>query len=75
MAKFRFTRETTKRVIVVDTYDIEADSYEDAVRMLEDADMEIENVGEYIATDTINKDEYSCNDEFMIVNSDGEEIS
>lgn len=75
MAKFRFTKETTRRVIVVDTYDIEADSYEDAVRMLEDADMEIENVGEYISTDTINKDEYSCNDEFMIVNSDGEEIS
>lgn len=75
MAKFRFTKETTKRVIVVETYDIDADSYEDAVRMLEDADMEIENVGEYISTDTINKDEYSYNDEFMIVNSDGEEIS
>lgn len=74
MAKFRFTKETTKRVIVVETYDIDADSYEDAVKLLEDEDMEIENVGEYISTDVIYKDEYSCNDEFMIVNSDGEEI-
>lgn len=73
MGKFRFTKETDRRVTTIDLYEIEADSYEDAVRMLEDADMNIDEVGTYLTTDT----EYNepCNREYSVIkNSDGEEI-
>lgn len=50
MAKFKFIKETDKRVVVAESYEIEADTYDEAVEKLRDADMEIESVGTYIST-------------------------
>ena len=60
MAKFRFTEATIRPVRVVDIYDVEAESYEDAVKKIQDADLDITQVGEYVSTDKeyIDDDDY-----------------
>lgn len=73
MAKFRFTKETSRRVTVIDLYEIDADSYEDALRKLGDEDMDIDKVGKHISTD-IEYNDPSYRDYSVIKDSDGEEI-
>lgn len=60
MAKFRFTEATIRPVRVVDIYDVEAESYQDAVKKIQDADLDITQVGEYVSTDKeyIDDDDY-----------------
>lgn len=60
MAKFRFTEATIRPVRVVDIYDVEAETYEDAVKKIQDADLDITQVGEYVSTDKeyIDDDDY-----------------
>lgn len=73
MAKFRFTKETSRRVTTIDLYEIDADSYEDALRKLRDEDMDIDKVGKYISTDIEYNEPYYDNYS-VIKDSDGEEI-
>ena len=60
MAKFRFTEATIRPVRVVDIYDVEAESYQEAVKKIQDADLDITQVGEYVSTDKeyIDDDDY-----------------
>lgn len=75
MAKFKFIKETDKRVVVAESYEIEADTYDEAVEKLRDADMEIESVGTYISTNRYFPDEYYTESDYStIINEYGEEI-
>lgn len=77
MAKFRFTEATIRPVRVVDIYDVEAESYEDAVKKIQDADLDITQVGEYVSTDKEYLDEddyYRGYSEAILTDENGVEI-
>lgn len=77
MAKFRFTEATIRPVRVVDFYDVEAESYEDAVKKIQDADLDITQVGEYVSTDKEYLDEddyYRGYSEAILTDENGVEI-
>lgn len=77
MAKFRFTEATIRPVRVVDIYDVEAESYQDAVKKIQDADMDITQVGEYVSTDKEYLDEddyYRGYSEAILTDENGVEI-
>lgn len=77
MAKFRFTEATIRPVRVVDIYDVEAESYQDAVKKIQDADLDITQVGEYVSTDKEYLDEddyYRGYSEAILTDENGVEI-
>lgn len=77
MAKFRFTEATIRPLRVVDIYDVEAESYEDAVKKIQDADLDITQVGEYVSTDKEYLDEddyYRGYSEAILTDENGVEI-
>lgn len=77
MAKFRFTEATIRPVRVVDIYDVEAESYQDAVKKIQEADLDITQVGEYVSTDKEYLDEddyYRGYSEAILTDENGVEI-
>ena len=77
MAKFRFTEATIRPVRVVDIYDVEAESYQDAVKKIQDAELDITQVGEYVSTDKEYLDEddyYRGYSEAILTDENGVEI-
>lgn len=77
MAKFRFTEATIRPVRVVDIYDVEAESYQDAVKKIQDADLDITQVGEYVSTDKEYLDDddyYRGYSEAILTDENGVEI-
>lgn len=77
MAKFRFKEATIRPMWVVDIYDVEAESYEDAVKKIQDADLDITQVGEYVSTDKEYLDEddyYRGYSEAILTDENGVEI-
>lgn len=77
MAKFRFTEATIRPVRVVDIYDVEAESYQDAVKKIQEADLDITQVGEYVSTDKEYLDDddyYRGYSEAILTDENGVEI-
>ena len=78
MATFKFYQEYTETIIVREHFEIEADSYEEALKMIEENDgYDLAEIGELMETERIKEDwwEHDCTKpNLTYFSADGEEI-
>ena len=73
MANFTFTRQTHRRVLQLDLYEVEAGSYDEAVRKIQDNDGDMDAVGKFRGQELefVDEDRFPACSDMEILNQDG----